>query len=341
MVCLFWFLVFALKHRRHNPAKKVHTWFLLVCVVLYLCHALFFSGIVHQFLECIWVLCSLTVYPAYYLYIRTLTGTVPDGSRKYLLFLPGLSVSVIMFLWPGRGADYLRLFLFTVQVVFVCLAGIRKLKAFDCELASCYADADEFKTTDVRALLMALVLMSCLSITANALGKSTFACNEALLIPVALLFASLLFALSYLGYTREFSFKEFSEDIPMSSIIPPPRPDFQYENLVLELDKLMKEDKLFKEQNLKITDVADRLNSCRTYVSNCINRSKGETFSDYVNRMRIEEATAILSAEKDIKNIEIAELVGFANEQSFYRNFKKFTGMTPSEWKEINCTMCE
>lgn len=103
----------------------------------------------------------------------------------------------------------------------------------------------------------------------------------------------------------------------------------------------MKEDKLFKEQNLKITDVADRLNSCRTYVSNCINQSKGETFSDYVNRLRIEEATAILSAEKDIKNIVIAELVGFANEQSFYRNFKKFTGMTPSEWKEINCTMCE
>lgn len=337
MVCLFWFLVFVLKYRRHNPAKKVHTWFLLVCSVLYLCHALFFSSIVHHTLECIWALCSLSVYPIYYLYIRALTGVVPDDSQKILLLLPGLIVSAVMFLWPGRAADYLRLFIFTIQIVFVCWAGIQKLKAFDSEVASCYADADEFKTTDVRALLRALVLMSCLSIIANALGKSTFAGNDALLIPVALLFASLLFALGYLGYTRELSYKEFAEDIP--SDVCDHTPNMQFENLVRGLDKLMKEDKLFKENNLKITDVAGRLNSCRTYVSNCINQSKGETFSDYVNRLRIEEATAILSAERDIKNIVLAELVGFTNEQSFYRNFKKFTGMTPTEWKKANCTI--
>ncbi|WP_295437171.1 AraC family transcriptional regulator [uncultured Prevotella sp.] len=32
--------------------------------------------------------------------------------------------------------------------------------------------------------------------------------------------------------------------------------------------------------------------------------------------------------------ITIATQAGFTSEQSFYRNFKKFTGVTPAQWYE-------
>ena len=96
----------------------------------------------------------------------------------------------------------------------------------------------------------------------------------------------------------------------------------------------MERKQMFLEKGLKINDVAKEIGSCRTYVSNYLNKTKGETFSDYINRLRIKHALTVLEQDHQIKNIALAERLGFASEQSFYRNFKKFTGKTPAEWKE-------
>lgn len=332
LTCLFWFVVFALRYRKHNPAKKVLTWFLLTCIILYFCHGLYFSGIKHHILESVWILCSLSVYPIYYLYLRALTTNISNNGRRYLVLIPGILIFALNLFWSGRVVNYLRLFLFTVQIVCVCWYGAKMLKAFDQKVASCYADIDDLKTTDVHILLRAFVLMSCLSVLANVIGKSVFASDDALLFPVAILFTLLLFALSYIGYTKDFSYKELIEE--NSDEVIEHLPNDQYKILGQKLDELMETEKLFEVANLKIDDVATRLGSCRTYVSNCINQSKGESFSDYINRLRIEEAKSILKTEAGIKNIVLAERVGFTNEQSFYRNFKKFTGLTPAEWKK-------
>lgn len=336
MVCLFWLILFALNYRRHNSAKRVLTWFLLTCTVLYFCHGLFFTTGSHRAVECLWALCSLSVYPVYYLYIRALTAGGSGGIRQCWVLLPGFIVFLVIVFFPGPVADYLRMVLFTVQILCVIIFGIRMLKDFDKTVACCYANVDGRKMTDVRILLLAFVMTSIFSASANIIGKSFFAGSDTLLLVAALLFATMLFALSYIGYTRVFSYAELSHETADDKTVETPRePD---EVLGLKLDKLMAEKKLFLEKNLKITDVAQQLGSCRTYVSNYINQVKGETFTDYINRLRIDEAKHILSEEGEIKNIAIAEQLGFANEQSFYRNFKKFTGLTPAGWKKKNST---
>ena len=73
-VCLFWFIAFVTHYRKSDAAKRILTWFLFTCVLLYLCHALFFTvGLPHP-MECLWTLCSLSVYPLYYAYICNLVS---------------------------------------------------------------------------------------------------------------------------------------------------------------------------------------------------------------------------------------------------------------------------
>lgn len=334
MVCLFWFIVFSLRYHSHNPAKKVLTWFLLTCTVLYLCHALFFTTGPHRATECIWALCSLSVYPIYHLYIRALTTNFPNSHRRYLTLLPGFMVFVLLVVCPGSISNLIRIIVFTGQIAFVCYFGFRMLKRFDKLVASCYANVEGKDTKDVKNLLIALIITSVISLTANVIGKSFFASDDRLLLVAAILFGVMLFALSYLGYTKDFSYVELTSDTAEEGISDTSPESF--EAIGIKLDKLMKEKRLYLEKDLKINDVASRIGSCRTYVSNYINQSRGLSFSDYVNHLRIEDAKAILSSDIEIKNLSLAEQLGFANEQSFYRNFKKITGMTPAQWRKLD-----
>ncbi|WP_282135041.1 helix-turn-helix domain-containing protein [Seonamhaeicola maritimus] len=59
------------------------------------------------------------------------------------------------------------------------------------------------------------------------------------------------------------------------------------------------------------------------------------TFYDLINSLRVEEAkTKLKSAAFDKYSITgIAELCGFNSKSSFYRIFKKETGLTPTQFK--------
>ena len=78
---------------------------------------------------------------------------------------------------------------------------------------------------------------------------------------------------------------------------------------------------------------ACRLFRVNSYISNYINRTKGMSFSDYINSLRVEHAKTLLSQNAgNTKIVTITMLSDFSNEQSFYRNFHKFTGKNPLEW---------
>lgn len=55
---------------------------------------------------------------------------------------------------------------------------------------------------------------------------------------------------------------------------------------------------------------------------------------DYIARLRIEKAKEYIDSS-DIPMSDIAEKVGFNNVRTFLRTFKKFEGITPSQYKEM------
>ncbi len=55
--------------------------------------------------------------------------------------------------------------------------------------------------------------------------------------------------------------------------------------------------------------------------------------SDYLNRLRIERAKALLLENMFLTVREIAEITGYADQLYFSKVFKKETGMTPSDFR--------
>lgn len=288
-------------------------------------------------MECLWTLCSLSVYPLYYAYICSLVSRPNAPLKFFLTLLPGIIVATAKFFFPGDAVDNVRQLLWSFLFFIVIYFGYRKLRAFDRELANVYADTEGRDTTAVKHLLMAFLITSLCSTVANALGRHYFAQSDWMVFAVLTPFSVMLFALSYIGFTRDFSFEQFVEDSgEYNEQLAEGIPEMEDRNVAQGIDQFVISQQLYLTQNFQIGDVEKATGICRTYISNYINPTKGMSFSDYVNSLRVEYAkTLLLQNSEDIKITSISKRSAFSSVQSFYRNFHKFTGMKPLEWMKL------
>lgn len=90
----------------------------------------------------------------------------------------------------------------------------------------------------------------------------------------------------------------------------------------------------WREPALSLTDLARRLGTNTRYLSRAFNEGLGISFSEFINRQRIDEAKRRLAEEGDSLTIlAIALEVGFASKASFNRAFKVYAECTPSEYR--------
>jgi two-component system, response regulator YesN len=89
----------------------------------------------------------------------------------------------------------------------------------------------------------------------------------------------------------------------------------------------------FQENDLSLDRLAHEFHLSPTYISKQFKEYTESNFIDYLIEIRISASQKLLSG-KDRKVNEIAEAVGYVNPRSFLRTFKKYTGMTPKEYRE-------
>ena len=104
------------------------------------------------------------------------------------------------------------------------------------------------------------------------------------------------------------------------------------EELMERIRNIIEQKRLYLNSELKVANVAAELGINQRYVSNAIKTCHDCSFSQFVNDYRIEHAKQMLRDQPDIKITAVVVQSGFANETSFFRTFKSFTGMTPKEW---------
>lgn len=99
--------------------------------------------------------------------------------------------------------------------------------------------------------------------------------------------------------------------------------------------ELIEEEQLYKEMGLSVNEVADKIGSQSYLVSQAINSCLGKNFFELINRYRVEEAKTLLKdpSKNHLSNVGIGFESGFNSKTSFNTCFKKYTGMTPSEFK--------
>ncbi|WP_299212495.1 helix-turn-helix domain-containing protein [uncultured Aquimarina sp.] len=106
-----------------------------------------------------------------------------------------------------------------------------------------------------------------------------------------------------------------------------------------QIRKLIMEDHLYLDPNLKLVSLSSRLNLSPRDISMIINRHANKNFSNFINEYRIKKAKELLSSSHpDTKIIAIALDSGFNSLSSFNVAFKLFTKSTPSEYRLKNST---
>lgn len=95
-------------------------------------------------------------------------------------------------------------------------------------------------------------------------------------------------------------------------------------------------EKPYLDPEYRLNDLAHALDLPLHHLSQIINEHGKVSFSELVNRYRVEEVKCLLNdpEKKDYTILAIAYEVGFNSKASFYNAFKKITGVTPSVYKK-------
>ncbi|MEK4058375.1 MULTISPECIES: response regulator transcription factor [Paenibacillus] len=83
-------------------------------------------------------------------------------------------------------------------------------------------------------------------------------------------------------------------------------------------------------EELTLAELSDKVFISRNHLSIIFKNITGETFNNYLTRVRIEKARELLM-ERNMLVYEVAERVGYKNIPYFSTLFKKITGMNPTE----------
>jgi AraC-like DNA-binding protein/ligand-binding sensor protein len=86
------------------------------------------------------------------------------------------------------------------------------------------------------------------------------------------------------------------------------------------------------QYNITLEEVANQVNLHPSYFSTIFKQSIGSSFKEYINMVRIEESKRLLM-NTDFSIIDIAIATGFEDQSYFSKVFKKYTGMTPKQYR--------
>ncbi len=153
--------------------------------------------------------------------------------------------------------------------------------------------------------------------------------NSYLLLVVAFLFYFVAFKL----------FKDAKEILPKIDVSKYKNSKLNKETIVnykTDLISSMEIDKLYLNGKLSIQDVSEKLNIPRQYISEVLNEYMNTNFQDFINEYRVEEFIKRLKNDQNSQFtlLGIATEVGFSSKSSFNATFKKFKGVTPTQFKK-------
>jgi AraC-like DNA-binding protein/multisubunit Na+/H+ antiporter MnhB subunit len=151
----------------------------------------------------------------------------------------------------------------------------------------------------------------------------------------ALTFSLSIFALGYKGILQKEIFQQETTDDKsrMPTSVAKEKPD---QAIIQQVITYMEEQRPYLDPELTLTSLAKDLNMSRSQLSQLINVGFGDNFYDFVNKYRVEQVKKLMT-DPQVKNFNmlgIALEAGFKSKSTFNLIFKRFTGLTPTEYRK-------
>lgn len=289
--------------------------------------------------------------PLLYLYFKRITVQYKFKKIDFLHFLPTIIFAIYLLpsylmsadekleIMMGRanvGRSFSDVAIIVLKLSSLLIYGyfIRKLY-----LASKNNTAldKENKTWQKNIFVIHMLYVVCYLVYGSLLANNI---NFGILFHVQVICMALM--VMYLGYSANVQPAVFNGSFSFNSLF------FKYEksgltrSLSLELKEnlidLFNKEKIYKESNICLDTLSEKLNTTRHNASQVINEHFKMSFHELINTYRIQEAKAILNSDtqKNLNIIDIAYEVGYNNKVTFNKAFKKATQLTPSQYQRTS-----
>ena len=108
--------------------------------------------------------------------------------------------------------------------------------------------------------------------------------------------------------------------------------------LLARIDHALSRDRLYARIDLTLAHLASSISATPHQVSEALNRYAGASFTDVITRMRVDDVKAQLrDPVNDLFTIEgIGLSAGFGSRSALYTAFKRFEGVTPTQFRDAN-----
>ena len=113
--------------------------------------------------------------------------------------------------------------------------------------------------------------------------------------------------------------------------------------LANDIIALLEEQQIYKSPKLDLKALSGQLKTPAYLVTRAINERLGVNFNDLINRYRVEEVKLLMKGDecKKFTLLSLAFDAGFSSKTTFNTVFKKFTGYTPSSYRDQHCFALE
>ncbi|KNC66988.1 helix-turn-helix domain-containing protein [Pseudoalteromonas ardens] len=239
--------------------------------------------------------------------------------------------------------------LWLIECGFTLLVVIRRLARFNAQLKESYSNLDSPQISVIRKLIYIAVCIW-VFVLVSAFVSSLF--DHALLSRSAEVFVALVLIWSVTFFAMQQS-APILQSQPHSKVVSIDVPrlsrsertgnkyhksaldELQSTRIVEKITQAMQNSELYLDADLTLQKLSQASGISPNYLSQALNETLRMNFFDFVNHWRIKASKSrLLSSDESVLNIALE--VGFNARSSFYKAFKKETGMTPGQFRQKN-----
>lgn len=356
---LIWALLLLFRRKRHVAAKRFLGTFMLLAVLLYGSHTIYYYSLWHIYIYIngLYTFASLAAFPMFYVYVRLLTVDKKFQFRnhfKYLVipvvFAVALSVVDVLMSYEewlfyftsvlikgdvpngiqkvAFGIYSLARVAFILQVVWYYFKGSRLVKEHNDQMVNFYSDLQTRGLNWLKNSNLILFSAALVGVLIAVKGREGFVDNTEVLFFPSFLVSCGIFIFGYLGSRQKSALIDYSDQFTNLS-------EVDVIDLQRRLLKLFEDDKIYLNKSLKIWEVSARLGVGECFVSQLFKERFKQDFSSFVNYYRIRYFKNELIQDRNTTLEILAVNSGFESVYTLNKTFYQKEGLSISEYMRL------
>lgn len=282
-----------------------------------------------------------------------LTGTLlvfirPDvvtgkwvGLQTAVICILSALLYCVLFIFPDIYPTFFHIgaALLVLQLIFYSVRFFKSQKMTINDLNNYYADDFSPRLSGIRAGFILMLIIGAMSLCTLATGPWFYA----IFVPAYLICYTIV-AICMIRYVNSTSFilqaiGNPEEEAPSAELTQEPAhkaqaniPEHQLIELRNNIASWVAAGE-YRRRDVPYKEILETLNTDAATMRVFMKSENGMDFRSWRNKLRLQEACQMLSGHPEMNAEQISEHIGYSDSSNFHTDFRKFTGMSASEWR--------